>query len=149
MIKIVTYEVGSSFYRMNQTKQFEVSNLVPQKGNWSHAIYFFLKKESMDRYNDEEHKYPITVKNKNSFNCIVCDMECFANGSYTEDDMRILINEIKRLTKIESTPNDNFIQWLGDNKYAFQCYHDPDAMEIAIPFTLLDKNDWEITNINI
>ena len=148
MIKIDTYEVGNSFYRMNQRETLEIDRTIKQKGNWSHSIYFFIEKTNLKKYNDTDHPYAISIKNKKPLKCIVCYMDCFAGNPYTEDDMKQLINEVKSLTKIESNPNGNFMEWLGENGYAFQCYHDTDkSMEIAIPFTLLDNKDWEITNI--
>lgn len=141
------YERGTSFYRMNQTENFAIDQTAPQHGDWSNSIYFFLEKEDRKRYQEEDHKYPMTLRNLQRFAYIKCNYECFNDGSYTDDDMARLFREIGTLLGDEKPDRISLMQWLGNHGYAFQCYN-VGTWEIAMPFPLLSRPDsWEITNI--
>lgn len=142
MCKIITYEVRNEFFRKHQNPEFEI-NFDSKESDWANAIYFFVEEKNLRKYNDDEHPYPMVVKNQKPFKCIVCYMDCFANGTYNENDMNKLIKEIKSKTDITTNPKNNFMEWLGEYGYAFQCYHDKDkSMEIAIPFQLLKNMEF-------
>lgn len=142
---IERYEVGASFFRCNQTKPFEIDKNREQKGDWSSSIYFFLKKEDLKNYNEEDHPFPMEFKNNVSLPYIKCTYECFKQLDYNEKMPEIIAN-IERLLNIQKPEEMPFMKWLGSYGYAFQCFN-ADTEEIAIPFPFFeDLNDWEITD---
>lgn len=140
------YERGTSFYRMNQTEDFRIDSTY-QQSDWGNSVYFFLEEEDRKRYQEEDHKYPMTLRNLQRFAYIKCNYECFSDGSYTDDDMARLFRDVELLIHHDKPERVPFMQWLGDHEYAFQCYN-VGTWEIAIPIPLLLRPDsWEITNI--
>lgn len=140
------YEIGTFFYRMNQTEDFIV-NPAEQQSDWGNCIYFFLTEEDRERYNEHEHGHPITLRNLQRLPYIKCTYECFNTGDYNHDDMNRLFREIETLIGGEKPDRMPFLQWLGTRGYAFQCYNEG-TWEIAIPVSLLSRpHFWEIVGL--
>lgn len=142
------YEINSSFFRNNQTENFEIDKKLPQYGDWSNSIYFFLKKENLDLYKDTDHPYPMEFQNLKKLPYIKCTYKCFAGEGDYDKEMPTIIQEIEELTGQNKPSAMPFMKWLGNIGYAFQCYNISDIWEIAIPFPLLLRSDsWKIINL--
>ena len=61
--------------------------------------------------------------------------------------MDSIIKEIELLIGKNKPQGVPFMRWLGENGYAFQCYHDPetDSMETIVPLQLMTEENWSIT----
>lgn len=134
------YEIGTFFYRMNQTEDFIV-NPAEQQRDWGNCIYFFLRKGDLTLYKDTDHPYPMKFQNLRKFPYIKCTYRCFVDEKGYDKEMPAIIQEIETLTISKKPPVTPFMQWLGNIGYAFQCYH-AGTWEVAIPVSLLSRLDF-------
>lgn len=149
--KKITYEANYSFFRMNQSANFIVERNRIEESDWGNSIYFFLERKLIENYRDVSHCYPIKVQCREPIKVICCKHKCFMYGDY-QSYMNDLIYEIQE-TIIEDPRNQKgntpFMEWLGLQGFAFQCYNNPDEeMEIAIPHHLFNNmKNWTIQQI--
>jgi len=120
-----------------------------ESGDWGNSIYFSTDREVAAGYAVDDHPYDMEVRNRVVLKYIECTADCFKDGSYDKGDkMAVIRGDIRELLKlgapVPTEPEVPFMKWLGTLGYAFQCYNNDSNMEIAVPFNLLQEEDWEI-----
>lgn len=144
---IQTYWAGTNFFRAHAGEfNFDSLGKPAQTNDWGNSIYFSRSKSIAEGYLEEGKRSILTFINKKTINYILCKHSCFKDSTY-EKHMDSIIKEIESLIGKNKPQGVPFMRWLGENGYAFQCYHDPetDSMETILPLQLMTEENWSIT----
>ncbi len=170
--KISAYKVSEnkSFYHAVQCNKMEdisqeqkvIENLQRNsqkttEGNWSNSMYtssikevalsYIAPMETEGHLVDDEY-YVIELGLKSELNYICCTDSRFAEGN--EESSAVSETDFKYIEE-NIGKNENslpFMTYLGEKRYAFECYHDPERnTELIVPAQLVTKEQFYIKNI--
>lgn len=131
-----------------------------QGGDWANSMYLAYKKEVAEGYIENNYDkgiatiiphYMIELKLISNLQYIECSDERFGEGK--EENIKVSKEDWDFITEKlgKNTTNLSFMNYLGEKRYAFECYHDLDKAsdynkELIVPSQLVTKTIFEIKN---